>query len=73
MIIELPFLVPELVNLIRTGVNDEVKGHALSGLVTMVTHHQRAIEECKRDEIGLKSVLLTLSQSLSPEDHEVNI
>jgi hsp70-interacting protein len=70
LVSELPTLVPELVSLAKTSRNDEVKGHALSTLVSMVTHHQVAVLECKKEEVGLQSVLSQLSQSLSPEEHE---
>ena len=70
---ELPSLVPELVSLVRAGVNNEVKGHALSALVTMVTHYKEAVVECRRGEVGLESALSDFEQSLSPEDqHEVS-
>ena len=71
LVSELPTLVPELVSLVKTGKNDEVRGHALSALVTMVTHHREAVKECQREEVRLQSVLVQLSQSLSAEDHEV--
>jgi hypothetical protein len=57
---ELPALVPELVSLVRAGGSDEVKGHALSTLVAMVTHHQEAVLECGKEEVGLKSALTDL-------------
>ena len=37
----------------------------------MVTHHQVAVVECRKEELGLQSVLSQLTHSLSPEDHEV--
>ena len=72
LVSELPTLVPELVSLVKTGKNDEVRGHALSALVTMVTHHREAIKECQKEEVGLQSILVELSQSLSAEDYEVH-
>ena len=68
---ELPALVPELVSLVRAGGSDEVKGHALSTLVAMVTHHQEAVLECGKEEVGLKSALTDLAEIWSAEEHEV--
>ena len=70
---ELPTLVPELVSLVRAGGSDEVKGHALSTLVTMATHHQEAVLECGKEEVGLKSALTDLAEIWSSEEHEVRI
>lgn len=72
LVAELPSLVPELVSLVRAGGSDEVKGHSLSALVTMVTHHQEAVVECRKEEVGLKSVLTELAATWSAEEHEVN-
>ena len=70
LVAELPSLVPELISLVKTGRN-EVKGHALSALVTMVTRHHEAVAECRKEEFGLRSHLTQLSSSLSASDHEV--
>jgi hsp70-interacting protein len=70
LVAQLSTLVPELVNLVKSGRNEEVKGHALSALVTMVTHHPEAVQECRKEGLGLKNVLSQLTGSLSPEDQE---
>ena len=71
LVAELPTLVPELVSLVRAHGSDEVKGHALSALVTMVMHHRVAVRECRMEGEGLKSVLSDLASSWSSDDHEV--
>ena len=60
-------------SLVRAGSSDEVKGHGLSTLVTMVTHHQEAVLECrKEEEVSLKSALTQLAAVWSGgEQHEV--
>ena len=53
------------------GKNIEVKGHALSTLVTMVTCHPRAVQECKRAEGEMLGTLDEVYPLFSSDEYQV--
>ena len=71
---KLASLVSELVSILKgCHGDDELLGHVLSTLNTLVANHPAAVQECLRTEHRLQEILQEKLKGWSLSEHEVSI